>query len=349
MPLVAQNVECPQCAVPFLAPHRSPSNPVQCPHCGGQQLLSRCREVAPEMLAQRPISTIRTEEEVAAEVLEQSRGQQTKLVLAIAAVIGVLGLGTYAAVTYGFGRNVEKQKQEQALAAQLAAADKARYDEAFQVARRALAEPDWRKMLTKARAHGRALPRAEWVYDRKPYEPMLLTGYQFPQDMHVGEDAFVRLFVSAEGLDAGFWLRLQNSGFGWLLDWEALGYYTREHWNAFVEERPTTVEEYRVHIQRSSVPDRHFYERGYTGEGDAISVRIWSLDASQDVHAIIEEGSAAHRGLVNGIRWEIGEGYIVRLSWPENPVSDGGYEFVELVDVVQPGWHISTVADVAAH
>ncbi len=87
MPLVALNVECPECMVPFLAPHRSPSNAVQCPHCGGQHLLSRCREVSPEMLAQRKISHIRTAEEENAEMLESSRSQQMSLLLVAGGVV----------------------------------------------------------------------------------------------------------------------------------------------------------------------------------------------------------------------------------------------------------------------
>jgi hypothetical protein len=183
MPLVAINVECPACAVPFLAPHRSPSNAVQCPHCGGQHLLSRCREVDPEMLGQQTISTIRTTQEENAEYLESSRSRQLKLLLGAGGLVVLLGLGTYASVWYSSSKKKAEEAKELAAVSQTAAADKARYDEAFATAQRTLATPEWKVMMQSVRAHDRALKQAQWVYSRVPYKPMHLINYKFPQDM----------------------------------------------------------------------------------------------------------------------------------------------------------------------
>lgn len=349
MPLVALNVECPECKVPFLAPHRSPSNAVQCPHCGGQYLLSRCQEVDSTMLAQRKISHIRTSEEENAEILEGSRSQQSTMLLAAGSLVVLVGLGAYAAVSYGAGKTLKQQVKEKAAVAQIEAADKERYDEAFAAAQRTLAAPDWKTMLQSVRDRDRALPHAQWVYSRKAYRPMNLVTYQFPQDMHVGEDAFVRMYVTADEISTGFWIRLQNSGYGWQLDWEALGRYSREHWTAFLEERPTDEQEYRVHIQRSSLPDRHYFERGFTGERDAFAVKIWSLEEDKHVHAVVDVASPVGQSLAPFVRWDVGEGFIAVLRWPEYDTEEAGYQFVELVDIIQPGWHISSRKQVAAN
>jgi hypothetical protein len=165
----------------------------------------------------------------------------------------------------------------------------------------------------------------------------------------VGEDAFVRLYVTAKEVDTGFWIRLENSGYGWQLDWEALGLYTREHWNAFGDEHPTEVETYRVHLLRSSIPDRHYFERGFSGDGDAFAVKIWAVDADKYVHAIVDASSGFGQTLAGTLSWDTGEGYIVRLSWPENTDPDASYQFVDLVEVIQQGWHISDQADVAVN
>ncbi|MEZ5325024.1 MAG: hypothetical protein R3F19_08165 [Verrucomicrobiales bacterium] len=141
---------------------------------------------------------------------------------------------------------------------------------------------------------------------------------------------------------------MENSGYSWQLDWEALGRYTREHWSAFVEEHPVESETYRVHLQRSSIPDRHYFERGFSGGGDAFAVKIWALDAGKYVHAIVDERSQAGQALAATLRWDVGEGYIARLSWPEHTDPDDGYQFVDLVEVIQAGWHISDQAEVAA-
>ncbi|MGK0186900.1 MAG: hypothetical protein ACI9R3_002685 [Verrucomicrobiales bacterium] len=349
MPLVALNVECPECRVPFLAPHCSPSNAVQCPHCGGQHLLSRCREVSPEMLAQRKISYIRTSGEENAEILESSRSQQMSLLLVAGSLVVLLGLGVYGAIYYNSGRYQKAQKQEFAAAAEIEAADKVRYDEAFATAKRVMAASEWQTMLQSVRARERVLPQAQWVYQRKPHQPMHLISYQFPQDMHVGEDAFVRLYVSAEEISTGFWIRLQNSGYGWQLDWEALGRYAREHWAVFIDEKPTDIQEYRVYMQRSSVPDRHYYERGFTGEGDAIAVKIWAFDPELCVHAIVDVTSLPGQALAGTVRWDSGEGYIAGLRWPEYAAEEAGYQFIDVAEILQPGWHINGQAQIAAN
>lgn len=341
MPLTTVTVECPRCAVAFLAPDVSASNRVQCPNCAGQNPLESCRRVGAEGIRQRGIDAIRSEREEKAGILEFAGVRQTKLLLGIGIGVVAVGLGSYAAVSLGFGRAVAENEWELERVARVSAEEKARFDGAFAAARRALAQPDWRMLLQGARARERVLPMAQWVYGRVPYEPLLLTGYQFPEDMMVGEDAFVRFYVRAEEVESGFWLRLQNSGYGWLLDWEALGHHTREHWNAFVRERPALAGEYRVHIQRSSVPDRHFFARGFTGESDAFGVRIWALDPENAVHAVVPAGSAAESGLADTVRWEVEEGYIVRMKWPEGATTVGGYDFVDLLDVVQQGWHVT--------
>ena len=335
--------------MPFLAPHRSPSNSVQCPHCGGQHVLSRCRKVGPNDLAQREISTIRTEEEENIEIRDQARNQQAKLLLGAGAVVAALGLGTYAMVSYSFGRGIVEDEKAMVSGAQLEAAEQERYDKAFAVAKQALGAADWRMMMPRVRSRERAQAQAEWLYQRKPYRPMRLTSYQFPQDMHVGEDAFVRLFVASEELETGFWIRLQYSGYDWLLDWEALGGYTREHWAAFLEDYVGDDELFRVHIQRSSMPDRHFFERGFTGDGDAFGVRIWALDREKHVHAIVDAESEIGEGLAQGVRWDLGEGYVVRLRWPDPVVNEAGYKFVEITEVLQSGWHISDRPKVVAN
>ena len=303
------------------------------------------------MLGQQTITTIRTTQEENAEYLETSRSQQMKLLLGAAGLVVLLGLGTYASVGYSSAKNLAKEAKQLAVVSQTAAADKARYDEAFATAQTTLATPDWRVMMQSVRSRDRVLKQAQWVYSRVPYKPMHLINYQFPQDMHVGEDAFVRLYVTAKEIGTGFWIRLEHSGYGWQLDWEALGGYTREHWSAFVDERPTGIDTYRVHLQRSSIPDRHYFERGFSGDGDAFAVKIWALEGDKYVHAIVDASSKAGQALAETLSWDTGAGYITRLSWPENIDPDSSFQFVDLVEVIQPGWHISdqTEADVAVN
>jgi type II secretory pathway component PulM len=135
------------------------------------------------MLGQQTISTIRTTQEENAEYLESSRSRQLKLLLGAGGLVVLLGLGTYASVWYSSSKKKAEEAKELAAVSQTAAADKARYDEAFATAQRTLATPEWKVMMQSVRAHDRALKQAQWVYSRVPYKPMHLINYKFPQDM----------------------------------------------------------------------------------------------------------------------------------------------------------------------
>jgi hypothetical protein len=344
MPLTATTVECPECVTAFLAPYHGPDNPVQCPHCAGQYLRRQCREVEAGEFAQRNITNIRTEEQEAASIVETTRSQQHKMLVIVGSVVVLVGLGAYGAFALTTTKGAAEEAR-QAREAQVAANDRAVFDAAFSVAKEALGKPDWQEMFAYVRDAERVRPLAQWLYERDPYESYLVTGYKFPQVMKVGEDTFIRLLLYAKDVDRGFWVRLTKDQNGMKLDWEALGRYTSAHWDYFMTEQPTSPETFRVRIQRSSLPDRLYFERGFEGDGDAIGVRIWSLDAGKDVHAVIPYRSPQGKALANSVRWEIDKGFIVRLRWPDDSnkeKKEGGYQFVDLVEVVQPGWHYAS-------